>query len=142
AGSLQPLASGQAIMDDKTAADRGLQVGSTLSVKMARGDPITVKVIGLFKRSALVTGIYLNGEDVRSGFSNPAPIQAFVDLAPNANVDSAYTKVQDALKDSPEVNVSKVDDYVAAQAQIFDFILIFVQLLLGLAMIIAVLGII
>jgi putative ABC transport system permease protein len=142
AGSLQPLASGQAIMDDKTAADRGLQVGSTLSVKMARGDPITVKVIGLFKRSALVTGIYLNGEDVRSGFSNPAPIQAFVDLAPNANVDSAYAKVQEVLKDSPEVNVSKVDDYVAAQAQIFDFILIFVQLLLGLAMIIAVLGII
>jgi putative ABC transport system permease protein len=38
--------------------------------------------------------------------------------------------------------VSKLDDYVAAQAQIFDFILIFVQLLLGLAMIIAVLGII
>jgi len=142
AGSLQLLASGQAIMDDKTAADRGLQVGSTLSVKMARGDPITVKVIGLFKRSALVTGIYLNGEDVRSGFSNPAPIQAFVDLAPNANVDSAYAKVQEVLKDSPEVNVSKVDDYVAAQAQIFDFILIFVQLLLGLAMIIAVLGII
>jgi putative ABC transport system permease protein len=55
AGTLQPLGSGQAIMDDKTADERGFHVGSTLSVKMARGEPITVTVIGLFKRSALVT---------------------------------------------------------------------------------------
>ena len=38
--------------------------------------------------------------------------------------------------------MSTVDDLVAQQAQIFAFVLIFVQLLLGLAMIIAVLGII
>ena len=38
--------------------------------------------------------------------------------------------------------MSTVDDLVAQQAQIFSFVLVFVQLLLGLAMIIAVLGII
>jgi putative ABC transport system permease protein len=141
-GSLQPLGTGQAIVDDQTAVDRGLHVGSTMSVRMARGDAKNITVIGIFKRTGVLQGLYLSGADVTAGFSNPAPIQAFVALAPGTNVDSVYAQVQNVLKDSPEVNVSKLDDYVAAQAQIFDFILIFVQLLLGLAMIIAVLGII
>jgi putative ABC transport system permease protein len=40
------------------------------------------------------------------------------------------------------VQAVTVDDYVAAQAQLFDIILGFIQLLLGLAMIIAVIGLI
>jgi putative ABC transport system permease protein len=141
-GSLQPLGSGQAIVDDQTAADRGLSVGSTMNIRMARGEPKTVTVTGMYKKTGVLSGLFLAGTDVSTGFSSPAPIQAFVALAPGSNVDTVYAQVQDVLKDSPEVNVSKLDDYVAAQAQIFDFILIFVQLLLGLAMIIAVLGII
>jgi putative ABC transport system permease protein len=143
AGSLQSLDSGQSIVDDKTAADRGLHVGSTFTVRMARApEPKTITVSGIYKRTSVLSGIYLSGKDVSAGFSNPAPIQAFVALNQGSNVDAVYAQVQDILKDSPEVNVSKLDDYVAAQARIFDFILVFVQLLLGLAMIIAVLGII
>lgn len=46
------------------------------------------------------------------------------------------------LAADPDVTVSKLSDYVASQTQVFDFVLIFVQMLLGLAMVIAVLGII
>ena len=61
----------------------------------------------------------------------------------NDGVDQAAAKarVEALLADEPEVSVSTVE-ISAQQAQIFSFVLIFVQLLLGLAMIIAVLGIV
>jgi putative ABC transport system permease protein len=57
-------------------------------------------------------------------------------------VDTAFAEVDQILKDDPDVSVSKLSDFVAQRTQIFDYVLIFIQMLLGLAMIIAVLGII
>lgn len=81
-------------------------------------------------------------ETVTGSFTEPGPIQAYIALAPGTDEAAAKSRVESVLQDDPEVTVTTVDDLVAQQAQIFNFVLIFVQLLLGLAMIIAVLGII
>jgi putative ABC transport system permease protein len=142
AGTLTPLSSGHLILDDKTATRDHLSVGSTVTVQMARGPARDYTVQGIYAGTTVNAGMYFPIDDVNAGFHAPKPMQAFVILKPGANVDTTKQQVDDLLKDSPEVSVSKLDDYVAQQAQIFDFILVFVQLLLGLAMIIAVLGII
>jgi putative ABC transport system permease protein len=65
-----------------------------------------------------------------------------VKVRPGASVTEAKTQVDNLLKDSPEVTVQTREEFVGQSTQIFDGILIMVQVLLGLAMVIAVLGII
>jgi putative ABC transport system permease protein len=142
AGDTSRLTAGSVLVDSKTADDRKLAVGSPLHVQLARAAPATFTVGGIYERTSLVGGFVFAPDDVRAGFQSPAPLQAFVKLAPGADVNAVQTQVDALIKDSPEVNVSKVDDFVATQAQIFTFVLAFVQILLGLAMIIAVLGIV
>jgi putative ABC transport system permease protein len=142
AGSLTPLESGHVIVDDKTAADRNLTVGSTITVAMAKAAERTFTIQGIYSRTAVNNGFFLSVQDATGGFRSPTLVQGYVKLKPGANVDTVRGQVDQLLRDSPEVSVAKVDDFVAQQAQIFDFVLIFVQMLLGLAMIIAVLGII
>jgi putative ABC transport system permease protein len=142
AGTLAPLASGSVIVDDTTATDRHLSVGSTLKVAMAHAPERTYTVQGIYKRTGTNNGIFFPYEDVIAGFSTPAPIQGFIKVKPGSNVDTVLSQVNNQLADSPEVSAAKVDTFLARQVQIFDFILVFIQILLGLAMIIAVLGII
>ena len=142
AGSVANLPQGSVLVDDKSAADRGLTAGSTVTVQMARSQPRTYTVAGVYKRTGVNSGFYLPIEDIKTGFRAPVPVQAFVALDPGANVDAVKNQVDALVKDSPEVSVSKLDDFVAQQAQIFDFILAFVQVMLLFAMLIAVLGII
>jgi putative ABC transport system permease protein len=142
AGTLAPLPAGSVLVDDKTAKDRGLSLGSTMQLQMARGSAKNVTVAGLYEKSSLVEGIVVSGEDAKVGFVSAAPIRAYVKVAPGSNVASVEDSMKAAIQDNPQVNVSTVDDFIARTAQIFNFILVFVQLLLGLAMVIAVLGII
>jgi len=141
-GNTASPAAGSFLVDDKSAADRRLTTGSTVTVQMARSGTKTFTVAGIYERTALVAGFFFGPEDVRAGFQSSAPLQAFVKVAPGADVAAVRAQVDELIKDSPEVTSSTVDEYVDSQAQIFTFILIFVQVLLGLAMIIAVLGII
>lgn len=142
AGTLTPLASGSVLVDDATAKERNLSVGSTLTVQMAHAQARAYTVRGIYSGSTVNQGLYFPFEDVMAGFAEPKPRQGFVTVRSGSSVDTALKEVNQILADDPDVSVSKLSDYVAQQTQIFDFILIFVQLLLGLAMIIAVLGII
>jgi putative ABC transport system permease protein len=141
-GTLNPLPSGSLVVDSTTAASDKLRTGSTVSLKLARTPARTYTVAGIYERTSYLRGYLLPFADVQAGFHAPSPVQAFVAVAPGADVDAVRQQVDALLVDSPEVSVSKLDDFVASQVQVFDFILIFVQLLLGLAMIIAVLGIV
>jgi putative ABC transport system permease protein len=142
AGSVTALAPGNVLVDTLTAENRKLRPGSTVRVQMARGEPRTLTVTGIYERTSINSGFFFAPEDARTGFRAPVPVQAYVALTPGADVNAVRSQVDQLLKDSPEVSVSKLDDFVAQQEQIFTFVLIFVQILLGLAMIIAVLGII
>ncbi len=141
-GNLGTLPEGGLLVDAATAEAHGLATGSTVTVQLGRGEPRTYTVAGVYGRTTYFSGFILPEAAALQGFRSPAPLQAFVSLAPGADEAALENQVAELLRNSPEVSVSNLDDYVAQQAQIFDFILIFVQLLLLLAMIIAVLGII
>ncbi len=142
-GRLAPIGAGQTIVDDQTASDRGLAVGSTVTIRTARGEPEQMTIVGTYERSSVtVSGFVVSASAASAGFASPVPSQAYAAVAPGANVDTTLAKVQDVLKDSPEVNAITVDDYVASQRQFFDIALALVQFLLAFAMIIAVLGVI
>jgi putative ABC transport system permease protein len=141
-GRLAPLGPDSVIVDQRTATDLGLATGGTITVQMARTPPKIYTVQGIYTGSTVNAGFYFPVEDITAGFNAPTPVQAFVKLRPGADVDAVYSQVEALLRDSPEVSVSRLDDYIAQQVQVFDIVLIMVQVLLLLAMIIAVLGII
>jgi putative ABC transport system permease protein len=109
---------------------------------MGREEAKPITIVGLYKRTATVSGLLISPADAAASFVSKTPLRAYIGLDDGTSAESVLPQVREAIKDNPEINVSTVDEFVASAAQIFDIVLVFVQLLLGLAMIIAVLGII
>ncbi|MEV6370960.1 FtsX-like permease family protein [Micromonospora musae] len=141
AGNIDRLGPNEMLVSTDTATDRGLSVGSTVPVQLARGEPSTYTVTGIYGSSQLTNGVILPAEAARD-FAIPQPIQGFIQLAPGTNVADVQPKVEALLADSPEVSVADRDAFIEQQAGQVDGLLTMIQILLALAIVIAVLGIV
>lgn len=141
AGNVDTLSPGQLVVDERTAKERGLSVGSTVTVQLSRGEPQTYTLTGIYAESDLVGGFILPEEAARQ-FAIPQPVEGYLKLAPGTDVDQVLPKVEALLVDSPEVSVADREAYVEQQLGQFDTLLMMIQVLLALAILIAVLGII
>jgi putative ABC transport system permease protein len=140
-GSINTLGANQILVDSGTAKNLGLSVGSTVPVQLSRGDAHTYTVSGIYAKSNLFSGFVMPVQ-AASNFAIPHPVQAYLQLAPGASVDQVQPKVDALLKDSPEVSVSDRASFVKQQTSQFDSLLVMIQVLLALAILIAVLGIV
>jgi putative ABC transport system permease protein len=140
-GSLDRLGSGQVVIDDRIAADQGLAPGDRLPITLARGDERSYTVVGVYERTELMQGFVLSAEDAGE-LRTPNPSQGLIQLSEGADADAVRSQVERLLADSPEVVVQDQSGFVEQQTRIFDQILVFVQILLVLAMVIAVLGVV
>ncbi|MGI5150640.1 ABC transporter permease [Plantactinospora sp. CA-294935] len=141
AGSIDSLGPNQLMVDSKTAKDRGLSVGDTLPVQLSRGDARTYTVSGIYAESDLFGGFVVPAS-AAADFAVPQPTQAYLKLAPGASVDEVMPRVETLLADSPEVSVADRADFIEQQAGQLDGLLTMIQILLALAIVIAVLGIV
>lgn len=141
AGTLH-LNSGEIAIDDVLSTELGVGLGDTVPIQLARAPEEAMRVVGIYQRTPLAGGILVSDADAQAGFNAPAPITAYVTLTPGTDQEAVLAQVRAAIADSPEVNVVTTDQYIASSVQIFDIVLVMVQLLLGLAMVIAVLGVI
>jgi putative ABC transport system permease protein len=140
-GSLDRLASGELVIDDRIAAEQGLAPGDRVPVTLPRGGERFYTVVGVYERTDLVQGYIISAEDA-DGLRSPNPSQGFVQLREGADPDAVRQQLERLLADSPEVVVQDQSGYVEQQTRVFDQVLVFVQILLVLAMVIAVLGVI
>ncbi|MBF9131602.1 ABC transporter permease [Plantactinospora sp. S1510] len=141
AGSIDSLGPNQLLVDSDTAKERGLAVGDTMPVQLSRGDAQTYTLTGIYAKSDLFNG-FLVPASAATNFAVPQPIQAYLQLAPGASVDQVMPKVETLLADSPEVSVADRADFIDQQTSQFDQLLTMIQVLLALAILIAVLGIV
>jgi len=141
-GSIQSLDAGTVLVDARTARNLKVQVGSTVTIQLARLPERTYRVAGIFGETQLGSGIVVPWADAQAGFRSRQPTQAFAKLKPGASVVAVRDTVDEILKDSPEVTVQTRSDYVSQSTSIFDYVLVAVQLLLVVALLIAVLGIV
>jgi putative ABC transport system permease protein len=74
--------------------------------------------------------------------SIPQPSMAYLTVADGASVADVRKQVDALLADSPEVTVTSLAEFVDEQVAQLDIVLLMVQILLGLAVLIAVLGIV
>ncbi|MEJ3750464.1 ABC transporter permease [Actinomycetes bacterium KLBMP 9797] len=141
AGTVDRLGDDQVIVDAGTAKERGLSVGSTVPVQTARGDEKTYTVTGIYAESDLYGGFLLPTAAARD-FALPKPIQGYLKLDPGTSVDQVLPQVERLLADSPEVSVADRAEFIEQQTSSLDGVLQMIQILLALAILIAVLGIV
>jgi putative ABC transport system permease protein len=142
AGRLEPLESGQFFTDDKTAADNGWTVGGPVTIELNRGGPKSYTLVGIYHRETGASGSAISWADEQAGFRIPTPQAAYVSLKPGADQAAVARTVDGFLADSPEVTVQTRDQYIHSIASVFNAILNVVQVLLLVAMFVAVLGVI
>jgi putative ABC transport system permease protein len=141
AGTIDRLAPGELVVDDRTANERGLAVGDRVEVQLSRGGPRTYELVGVYEESPIFDGFILP-QEATGDFGIPQPSMGFVKVADGAPVDQVRSAVAAMLADSPEVSVVDQSAFIDEQTSQLDGIFTMIQVLLGLAILIAVLGII
>jgi ABC-type antimicrobial peptide transport system permease subunit len=141
AGTISSLGDDQMLVDTDTAKDLGLSVGASLAVQTTRGDAKTYTLSGIYEASELYGGFVLP-VDAAKGFAVPKPTQAYLKLAPGTTVAQVQPQVEALLANSPEVSVADRATFIDQQTSSLDGVLQMIQILLALAILIAVLGIV
>jgi putative ABC transport system permease protein len=141
-GSIDSLGAHEVVMDQKTAKQFHVAIGDSLTIQLPRIPQGTYRVQGIYHDTQLGGGILVPWADAQTGFRSAQPIQAFAKVAAGSRVSTVKNQIDDILKDSPEVTVQTRSEFVDQSAQIFNFLLGVVQVLLLVALLIAVLGIV
>ncbi|HEX8627497.1 MAG TPA: FtsX-like permease family protein [Catenuloplanes sp.] len=140
-GSLGPLRADQLVVDNESATEAGVKVGDTVRVQFSRGELASFTVAAIYPRGDVNDG-WLFPAAVTKNFRTDQPAYGYVTVAPGGSVSAVSTGVAALLADSPEVNVADRSAFVDQQAAQLDSLVNMIQILLALAILIAVLGII
>ncbi|GII22488.1 ABC transporter permease [Planosporangium mesophilum] len=140
-GSIGPLGPDQLAIDEAHAKILNLHAGSTVTVQLSRGAPHTMTVAAVLAKNDVFNSIMLS-PSVVGDLRVPQPSWAYVRVVPGADVAAVRAQIDRLLADSPEVNVTDRSGYIQQQTKQFDAVLMMIQVLLALAILIAVLGIV
>jgi putative ABC transport system permease protein len=141
-GRINQIGAGEFVVDDETAKKKHWKVGDRVSVQLPRGEARPFTLTGIYAKSEAANGMLISWTDATAGFRAATANQAYVKLRPDAKAATAKREIDTILKDSPEVNVLTRKEWVGNATSFFDIVLTIVQILLGVAMLIAVLGIV
>ena len=141
AGSLDRLGPDQMAVSNEAATKRGFKLGDRVPVQLSRGGPHTYTISALYPEKKL-PGAFLLPRAATVDFASPQPFLGLLQLDPGAPVSQVQPGVESLLADSPEVSVSDRATFIDQQTSQFDTVLTMIQVLLALAVLIAVLGIV
>ncbi|MET8150131.1 ABC transporter permease [Actinoplanes sp. NPDC049668] len=139
--TLTTLRDDQVVVSAAEASEHGWQVGTRLTIQASRGDPHEYTVAATFPEDAL-PGNFLLPAAASKDFGISQPMIGFVRLDAGVPVGQVLPQVKALLADSPEVSAQDAQAFVDQQASTFDVIITMIQILLALAILIAVLGVI
>ncbi|MEU5153436.1 FtsX-like permease family protein [Glycomyces sp. NPDC021274] len=141
-GDAAGLADDEVIVNESAAKDLGVGMGDTVTATFSRGTEA---------REFTVAGILVDNENTDGWYVSPAytdefytirPTSAVVDVADDGDIAAVTADVDDLLANEPEVSVQNQEEFASQVTVFYDFAIIAIQLLLGLAMIVAVIGVI
>ncbi|HEU5126920.1 MAG TPA: FtsX-like permease family protein [Glycomyces sp.] len=140
-GSVADLPADAVVVDEGTAEDRGLALGDTVDVAFSDGTAATLTVTAILEGYDLTNGWWVAPDQIQH-FAIPKPMQAYIDLGDGADLAAAQNSVEEVLADEPEVGVTNNAEFVEQQTGALDSIVGAVQILLALAIIIAIIGVV
>jgi putative ABC transport system permease protein len=142
AGLLARLEPGTVIVDSQTAERRGHELGDTLPMEF-QGGTVPVEVVGIFAATGAIPASYLVTLDtLEKGGLEPLDSILFINQAPGADPERVRADVEAITERLPTVTLKDPAQFAEEQKEQIDFFLNVIYALLGLAVIIAVLGIV
>jgi putative ABC transport system permease protein len=140
--ALRTLNPGEIVVDDEFATDHGLSVGSTYELSTQRAGQQDYTVVGIYLTNALASGPVLSEADGAAGFRTDQYNQGFVLLDDGADVASVRGQLDTLVRDNPEVSVMDQSALIEQAKSSVNTFVVMLYVLLGLALVIAILGIV
>lgn len=141
-GVIAPLGPDQVALSASGAEKLGKSVGDRLTIQFTRGDGPQVYTVTAILPDDRSIGSVLLPKQAAASFTNPQPFSALVQLTPGTAVSQVRPRLEALVADSPEVSVADRASYIEQQTSQLDGLLTMIQILLALAIVIAVLGIV
>jgi putative ABC transport system permease protein len=142
AGSLADLAQGGVAVKDTVAEDQGWKLGDDVPMEFPRNGVQQEPIRAIYKDNNL-NGDYLIGlGEYAKGYTDQQDQLVLVKAAPGVAPATAKAAIEGALQDFPNVQVQDQAAYKASTARQIDQLLGLVSALLGLAILIALFGIV
>ncbi|MGV9245061.1 ABC transporter permease [Streptomyces sp. NPDC003710] len=141
------LAAGAIAMDATFARDHGIHVGSTLPVRFPAGRSAALRVGALTDQGAsdgvgTEGGLFLGMETFRKYVPGGQDSALYVNAAPGTSKERLRSRLERTLDPYPQVQVRDQADYKKLVHEQIGVLLYLVYALLGLAIVIAVLGVV
>lgn len=141
-GTITDLEDGEIGVDAVSATALNLRQGSTATVQTTKGEQRTYTVAFVLAESRVVDDMLFLPESAADGFALPQISSAFIKADQGADVADVRKRLEPLFADNPEVSVQDLSSYVRQQAAQLDTVLMMIQILLALAILIAVLGVV
>ncbi|HEX7277142.1 MAG TPA: FtsX-like permease family protein, partial [Acidimicrobiales bacterium] len=141
-GAVAALGPGDVIVEEKTAEDKALQVGDFLPVTFARTGDQDLRVAGTYERNQLLGNYTVSTETYLENFTENLDFVVLTRAASGFSQPQARAAVDRVAEDFPNVQVRDQAQFKAEQKRQINQALGLVSALLGLAIIIAFLGIV
>jgi putative ABC transport system permease protein len=129
------------LVDERRAADRGWRVGSVADVVFPDGQTARLPVGGIYEPNLLLGDALMATEVLLPHLDRPLAETILVKAAPG-RADELRGDLEKALGGNPAVDVMSKDDYRKQLGGIIDLLLNLLYGLLGMAIVIAVIGIV
>ncbi|MFB7516433.1 ABC transporter permease [Streptomyces sp. NPDC056144] len=140
-GSLGSLGKGQIAVDDKTAEKRGLKVGATVPVEYSDSRKGKLTVGAIYEGSEFVSPVLVDKKILDAHTEKPYIGQIFVKMDGGATA-AGEQALQKAMGDNPAINVMDHKEIRDTFGGPINMMLNIMYGLLGMALIIAVLGVV
>ncbi|MEO5654182.1 MAG: FtsX-like permease family protein [Marmoricola sp.] len=140
AGSLSDFRGDSLLVDTKTAADKGLKVGQRLPFNFPNGTT-KLRIVGLYD-SALGAQYLTTLKALEQGGYAAEDSQLLLKLDPGVSSAAVKKRLEDATAKLPIITVKDQREYAAEQRAPIDRLVLMIYALLGLALVIAVLGVV
>ncbi|MBO3735889.1 ABC transporter permease [Glycomyces niveus] len=141
-GETTELADDEIAVNATAAETLGVGLGDTVTATFSRGDaPHEFTIAAILEDNESTDGWYLATAHTDE-FYTTRPTSALVDVADDAEIEAVADDVDAILADEPAVSVQNHEEYAAQTTVLYDFAILAIQLLLGLAMIVAVIGVV
>ncbi|MFJ9820067.1 ABC transporter permease [Streptomyces sp. NPDC101151] len=131
----------QVVVDQDRAKSFGWKTGSQFTVHYEDGKSQKLTVAGVYEGNDMLNGIMLDNRTLTPHLSDPSDMQVMVKTADGAS-DAAKDKLEKSLGSNPAIKVQDKQDISNDIAQMFTMMLNMLYGLLGMAVIVAVLGVI
>ncbi len=140
-GTVTGLGTDGLLVDDRTAKAEGYHLGSVVPVTFASGQRL-LTVQGVYRSSGPFSGGVISTSTARQVGARDLDEIVYVRVAPGADVTATRAAVEHAMAGFPNVTVQDQSQFKASIRDQVDQLLYLVYALLGLAVVIAVLGIV